>query len=270
MAVLTPVDVMVPTVELPPAMLLTSQVIAVPAAMHKDAENVCDAPTEMLAKGGVIAFGAAQEIVTLALADFDGSATLVAVTFTFGGAGASAGAVYVAESEPVAAIVPTVEFPPATLLTLQLTATLDMPAPVTIALKFADAPGATFAELGATLTTMPLWSCTLAEPLADSATWLVAVTVTVDGEGKVCGAVYRPEEEIVPLTKFPPVMPLTLQFTALELAPVTVAVNCCVCPSGTEAVAGCTVTVTFGGGFTEEEFASPQPDVMPTAALIAI
>jgi hypothetical protein len=147
---------MVPSVELPPAMLLTSHVIAVPAAMHKDAEKICEAPTEMLVEAGEIAFGAAQEIVTLALADFDTSVTLVAVTFTFGGAGASAGAVYVAESAPVAAIVPTVEFPPATLLTLQLTATLDVPAPVTVALKFADAPGATFAELGAMLTTMPL------------------------------------------------------------------------------------------------------------------
>lgn len=95
------------------------------------------------------------------------------------------------------------------------------------------------------------------------------MTVMLDGEGKDCGAVYRPEEEIVPVTEFPPATPLTLQFTAPELAPVTVAVNCCVWPSGTEAVAGCTVTVTFGGGFTEEEFASPQPDVMPTAALIA-
>ena len=155
-AVVAPVLVMVPMEELPPAMLLTSHVIAVPAATHKEAENVCDAPTEILAEAGEIAFGAAQEIVTLALADFDGSATLVAVTVRLGGVGASAGAGYVAESAPVAVIVPTVEFPPATLLTLQLTATLEALAPVTVALKFADAPGATFAELGAMLTTMPL------------------------------------------------------------------------------------------------------------------
>lgn len=155
-AVVAPVPVMAPTVALPPAMLLTSQVIVVLAEMHKDAEKICEAPTEMLAEAGEIAFDAEQEIVALALADFDGSATLVAVTFTLGGAGASAGAVYVAESVPVAAIVPTVEFPPATLLTLQLTATLDAPAPVTVALKFADPPGAMFAELGAMLTTIPL------------------------------------------------------------------------------------------------------------------
>jgi hypothetical protein len=52
------------------------------------------------------------------------------------------------------------------------------------------------------------------------------VTVTLDGEGKDCGAVYSPEEEIVPALEFPPTTPLTLQFTVLELAPVTVAVNC--------------------------------------------
>ncbi len=156
MAVFAPVTVMVPMEELPPAMLLTSHVIAVPAAMHNDAEKICVAPTEILAEAGEIAFGAAQEIVTLALADFDGSATLVAVTVRLGSVGAIAGAVYVAASVPVAVIVPAVEFPPATLLTLQLTATLDVPAPVTVALKFADAPGATFAELGAMLTTMPL------------------------------------------------------------------------------------------------------------------
>jgi hypothetical protein len=97
----------------------------------------------------------------------------------------------------------------------------------------------------------------------------VAVTVTLDGDGKDCGAVYRPEEETVPVTEFPPATPLTLQFTALELAPVTVAVNCCVWPSGTDAVAGCTVTVTFGGGFDEEEFVSPQPGMIATTAAIA-
>ena len=70
--------------------------------------------------------------------------------------------------------------------------------------------------------------------------------------------------------EFPPTAPLTLQFTALELAPVTVAVNCCVWPSGIEAVAGCTLTVTFGGGFDEEELVSPQPEMMATVAAIAM
>lgn len=157
--------------------------------MHNKAEKFRDAPTATFADEGTIEFAAAQEIVTLAVADFEGSATLVAVTEKLGGAGGNAGAVYVAESEPVAVIMPTVEFPPATPLTLQLTAMLDVPAPVRVALKLADPPGARFAELGAMLTTIPLWIWTLAEPLADGAAWLVAVTVTLDGEGKNCGAV---------------------------------------------------------------------------------
>ena len=189
MTVFAPVVAMVPTVELPPAMPLTSHAIAVPTTMHKKAEKFCVVPMETLADEGEIEFPAAQKIVTLAVADFDGSATLVAVTETLGGAGGNAGAVYVAESGAVAVIMPRVEFPPAPPLTLQLTATLDAPPPVTVALKFAAAAGARFAELGAMLTTIPLWIWTLAEPLADRAFWLVAVTMTLDGEGKDCGAV---------------------------------------------------------------------------------
>ncbi|HKV28651.1 MAG TPA: hypothetical protein VJN90_10310 [Candidatus Acidoferrales bacterium] len=162
--------------------------IAVPVPTHREAEKIWDALAEMFAEAGEIEFGAAQEIVMLALPDFEGSATLVAVTVTVGGAGACAGAVYVAASEPVAVIAPRIEFPPGILLTLQLTAALDAPVPVTAAVKFAVAVGATFAELGATLTTIPLWICTLAEAL-ESATGLVAVTVTLGGDGKDCGAV---------------------------------------------------------------------------------
>ncbi|MGH7838102.1 MAG: hypothetical protein ACREQC_09825, partial [Candidatus Binataceae bacterium] len=86
----------VPTVELPPVIPLTFHVIVVPAAVHNEAEKICDAPTEIFAEAGEIEFGAAQEIVTLALADLEGSATLVALTVTLGGVGVSAGAVYVA------------------------------------------------------------------------------------------------------------------------------------------------------------------------------
>lgn len=70
---------------------------------------------------------------------------------------------------------------------------------------------------------------------------------------------------MVPKMEFPPAMLLTLQFTAVELAPVTVAVNCCVCPRRTFAAAGCTVTVTFGGGF-EDEPVRPQPATNPMPA----
>lgn len=57
-------------------------------------------------------------IVTVTLADFVGSAWLVAVTCTVTGFGKSAGAVY----NPPGLMVPTVEFPPETPFTLQFTA----------------------------------------------------------------------------------------------------------------------------------------------------
>ena len=60
-------------------------------------------------------------MVTLALADFELSATLVAVTVTVAGKGGTAGAVYSAEVGPFEAIVPTLEFPPANPFTLQVT-----------------------------------------------------------------------------------------------------------------------------------------------------
>src|SRR5579883_1863254 len=53
---------------------------------------------------------------------------------------------------------------------------------------------------------------------------------------------------MVPTLVLPPVMPLTCQFTVVALVLLTVAVNCCVEPSCTLAVAGDTVTVGLGGG----------------------
>jgi len=62
-------------------------------------------------------------------------------------------------------------------------------------------------------------------------------------------------------------MPLTLQLTALEVAPVTVAVNCCVCPRSTDAVAGATVTLTLGScEFDDAELVRPQPETSATIA----
>ena len=52
---------------------------------------------------------------------------------------------------------------------------------------------------------------------------LVAVMVTVFGEGRVAGAVYLPEASIVPRVEDPPVVELTDQATAVFEEPVTVA-----------------------------------------------
>jgi hypothetical protein len=57
----------------------------------------------------------------------------------------------------------------------------------------------------------------------------VAVTVTVVEAGSTAGAVYSPPELMVPHDPDAHPVPDTVQFTAVELAPVTTAENCC-CP----------------------------------------
>lgn len=151
-----PVAVTVPTVELPPTVPFTSHVTVVPSATQSDAEKVCVAPATMLTVPGEMEFAAAHEIVTLAVAAFDESAMLVAVTETTAGAGGIAGAVYAAASGALTLSVPTVAFPPLMPLTLQFTPELWLPAPVTVAVKLSAVPGETLAELGAMLTVILL------------------------------------------------------------------------------------------------------------------
>jgi hypothetical protein len=71
---------------------------------------------------------------------------------------------------------------------------------------------------------------------------LVAVIVTVCGVVTVAGAVYNPDELIVPA----PVAGLIDQVTLVFVLPVTVAVNCCVPPAFTFVEAGETLTDTVG------------------------
>lgn len=89
----------VPSAAFPPAIPFTSQLIAVPLAMHNVAVSVCVWPNERLALAGEIRF--AHVIVTLAVPVLTGSATLLAVIVTFEGDGGVTGAVYVAESAPL-------------------------------------------------------------------------------------------------------------------------------------------------------------------------
>ena len=92
-AVLAPVLMMVPTVELPPGIPFTSQTIAVLAAGQNEAVKFCVEPSATFAEVGDMEFVPAQVMVTLALADFEVSATLATVTVTVGGVGSDAGAV---------------------------------------------------------------------------------------------------------------------------------------------------------------------------------
>src|SRR5690242_21745354 len=68
-------------------------------------------------------------------------------------------------------------------------------------------------------------SVTVAVPLLLASAWLVAMTVTVCCVVIVAGAVYSPPALMLPA------FGLIDHVTAVFALPVTVAVNCCVCPA---------------------------------------
>jgi hypothetical protein len=75
---------------------------------------------------------------------------------------------------------------------------------------------------------------------------LMADTVALPPVGTAEGALYKPLVDTVPTVEFPPAMPLTLQVTAVFVVPLTVAVNCCVWETTTDALTGDNVMDTAG------------------------
>lgn len=215
--------VTVPSAALPPITPFTSQTTAVPGATQSEAAKFCISPSGTAAEAGATPFAPVHPIPTLAEADFDGSATLVAVTLTVGGDGKAPGAVYIAESPPFDTIVPFAASPPLTLFTLQFTAVAGLPELVTLAVNPCVPPNGSPAASGEMPTTISLVIVTLAVSLALASAALVAVTVTFVAPGIVDGALYSPAAEIVPDCAFPPATPFTLQLTDVFVAPVTLA-----------------------------------------------
>jgi hypothetical protein len=110
---------------------------------------------------------------------------------TEAGLGAVVGAVYKAVSIPVAAIVPTVEFPFGTPSTAQLTLVFGCPALVTVASSWTIAAGLTDDMPDgsvATVTPMSLMIVSAVLALFELSAWLVAWIVTLAGFGKTWGA----------------------------------------------------------------------------------
>jgi hypothetical protein len=108
---------------------------------------------------------------------FDGSATLIAVRVTFGGAVRICGAVYIPEELAVPHAAPTHPLPD----TIQVTARLGLPVEFTVAEKGLDAPSSTGIDTGETETEMSLAIVTRAVPLFERSAALVASTVTTAG-----------------------------------------------------------------------------------------
>lgn len=108
---------------------------------------------------------------------FDGSATLIAVRVTFGGAVRICGAVYVPEELTVPHAAPAHPLPEST----QVTARLGFPAEFTVAANALDAPSSTGIDAGETDTEMSLVIATRDVALFEPSAALVASTVTRAG-----------------------------------------------------------------------------------------
>jgi hypothetical protein len=79
------------------------------------------------------------------------------------------------------------------------------------------------AEVGEIAITIPSISMTVADAVALLSASLEAVMVTLEGEGIVFGAVYKPLGEMVPALALPPATPHANDVTVLFDVPVTTA-----------------------------------------------
>jgi hypothetical protein len=116
------------------------------------------------------------------------------------------------------------------------------------AAKVCEAPNATLAGDGEIEFVAAQLIVAVALPDFVPSAALVAVTVTLAGDGGAAGAVYKAVVAlvvtIVPSVEFPPAIPFTLQLNPAAGSPlaVIVAVNTCAPPVGTLAVGGATDT----------------------------
>src|SRR5262249_17831563 len=152
--------------------------------------------------------------------------------------------------------------------TLHRTVVSGCPVLAIVARKSVVSPSSTLPPLGLMLSCKSLVTVTAA--LSDSvlSAWLVAVTVTVAGDGRSFGAVYAPVVVIVPTAALRPGTPFTLQLTAVLAVLLTVALNLVVFPSTTELLFGVTATATepgTGGGGGTGVTAPPPPLPHPLA-----
>jgi hypothetical protein len=114
-----------------------------------------------------------------------------------------------------------------------------------------------FEEVAAKITTD-------AEPFFNGSAKLVAVTVTVAGEGTAGGAVKSPLPLIVPQAAALHPEPCTVHCTPVFEVPATDALNCAVAPAATDVLLGVTVTRTFGIMVT-----TADADLLGSAMLVA-
>lgn len=117
-----------------------------------------------------------------------------------------------------------------------------LPVIVRVKLPAFTVDGLTLLKIGVGLS-----SATDALALAAVLTVLTAVTVTLFGVGKVCGATYSPPELMVPIVEFPPATPFTDQIAVELLVPLAVTLNCCAPAARTLALLGAILSCTVVG-----------------------
>ena len=238
-----------------PARDQTTAVLVVPVTA---AVNCCCWLGSNCTLVGVTPTFTGRAIVTLAVANFVGSACEYAVTVIVGGEGTWAGVVYSPVSEIVPQLYPTQPAP----LTFHLT--WEFWVPFTVAVNCCWVLGASVTVAGDSVTEMGGGGTIVTVAAADAAGFAseLAMTLMLAGVGAFAGAVYSPLPEIVP--QVTPVQPLPdmLQVTIWLLVPVTVALNCCVPPVLTWVVDGVTTTAT-----TSRNRAGVRLRVMPMRGL---
>jgi len=102
------------------------------------------------------------------------------------------------------------------------------------------------------------------EAIFEGSAKLVAMTVTMSGEGTVGGAVYSPLPSMVPQAAALHPAPCTVHVTAVFEVPTTDAFSCSVAPVTTEVLPGVTVTTTPGIIVTDAD-----ADLLESAMLVA-
>jgi hypothetical protein len=90
--------------------------------------------------------------------------------------------------------------------------------------------------------------------------------VSVFGVGGTAGAVYNPVLPIVPTVVYPPTTPFTDHVAPWLVLPVTLAENCCVCPTITVCAGGLTATTTVTASVSALEVPPPGPGVVTVTA----
>lgn len=191
-------------------------------------------------EAGDIVSAEPETIVTIAEPEADESADEVAVTVTVAGVGTFVGAAYSPEAESAPQVAPLHPLPD------NLQVTVVFVVPVTTAENCCCAPVATCADAGFTNTdtAAAAWIRTVAVPDWVGSAFEVATMVAVAGVGTVAGAVYKPDDVMVPQAPERHPVPVTDHVTAVFVVPVTRAVNCWVVLTANVTEDGVTETAT--------------------------